>query len=184
MQGSDFRQLFFGAEQEPGIGGKTDVPQRKVRRLFLQVFELSPEDVLAGGQPKESRIGMVLDQLEGYVALARPGGMDHGRFAVLLQHGCGSLIRPCIVFKQVEHHPPHPLPHQGGILHSENGGYLLFLACLSLVQKFYHSSAKFASGKTEIHSRSVRISIISADFSFCAGWICCKIASWIHNSAG
>lgn len=71
-----------------------------------------------------------------------------------------------------------------GILHSENGGYLLFLACISLVQKFYHSSAKFASGKTEIHSRSVRISTISADFSSCAGWICCKIASWIHNSAG
>ena len=58
---------------------------------------------------------------------------------------------------------------QEGILHSENGGYLLFLACISLVQKFYHSSAKFASGKTEIHSRSVRISTISADFSSCAG---------------
>ena len=43
------------------------------------------------------------------------------------------------------------------------------LACISLVQKFYHSFAKFASSKTEIHSRSVRISTISADFSSCAG---------------
>ena len=76
-----------------------DLRQRKIRVLLLQALDLCFKDILTGRQPQESRIGVVLDQLEGYIALASAGGMDDGSLAVLRQHDRGSLISLCVMFK-------------------------------------------------------------------------------------
>ena len=98
VQRGDLRQLFFRAEQELCVGVKADVFQREVRLLFLQAFQLGLENVLARGQPQKNRIRVVLDQLEGDVALAGAGGVDDGRFAIAGQHGHGGLVCPHVMF--------------------------------------------------------------------------------------
>ena len=99
VQRSDLRQLFLCTKQQLCVGVKADVFQRKIWFLFLQAFQLGLENVLTGRQPQKNRLRVVLDQLEGYVALASAGGMDHGRLAVSRQHSRSGTICLRIMFK-------------------------------------------------------------------------------------
>ena len=99
VQGGNLLQLLRRAPHQLGIGEEMDLRQRKIRVLLLQALDLCFKDILTGRQPQESRIGVVLDQLEGYIALASAGGMDDGSLAVLRQHDRGSLISLCVMFK-------------------------------------------------------------------------------------
>ena len=72
--------------------------KREIRVLPPQALDLRLEDILARGQPKHSRIGVVLDQLESNIALAGAGGVDDGRFSVTGQHGHDGPVSPRVVF--------------------------------------------------------------------------------------
>ena len=98
LQGGDGGQLLRRAEHQFGVGEKADIRKREIRLLPPQALDLRLKDILARRQPKNSRIGVVLDQLEGNIALAGAGGVDDGCFSVPGQHGHDGPVSPRVVF--------------------------------------------------------------------------------------
>ena len=98
LQGGDGGQLLRRAEHQFGVGEKADIRKREIRLLPPQALDLRLKDILARRQPKNSRIGVVLDQLESNIALAGAGGVDDGCFSVPGQHGHDGPVSPRVVF--------------------------------------------------------------------------------------
>ena len=98
LQGGDGVQLFRRAEHQFGVGEKADICKREIRLLPPQALDLRLKDILARRQPKNNRIGVVLDQLESNITLAGAGGVDNSRFSVPGQHGHDGPVSPRVVF--------------------------------------------------------------------------------------